>query len=105
MLAVNGALLYFLGLALDGFSIAGDLTAYLIGAAVLTGLNIIVKPIFQIITTPLRWVTLGLSNIVIYMTIIWIADAVLSQLTITNFSALFTASILIGIANAILLKI
>ena len=102
ILTLNGALLYFLGRTLNGFSIVGDLTTYLIGAGVLTGLNLIVKPILKIITLPLRWATLGLFNIVIYVALIWIADQLLPQLTIANFSALITASLVIGIANAIL---
>ena len=101
-LTLNGALLYVLGRNLNGFLIVGGLETYIFSAAVLTGLNLVLKPFLKIITLPLRLITFGFFNIVIYIALIWIADQLLLRLTITNFSALIIASLVIGIANAIL---
>ena len=100
-IAINGILLYVLAKNLQGFYFSGDLKTYLIGALVITALNLILKPIIKLLTTPLRWITLGLFNIVIYIGILWLADRLLPELIVQGFLPLMVASVVIGIANTI----
>lgn len=99
---LNGGALYLAKIYLPGFILTGGIETLAIGASVLAALNIFVRPILRAVSSPLIWLTLGLFNIVIHVAILWMADQVLTQLTITKFSALFWASIIVAIANTII---
>ena len=97
---LNGAALYVSRLYLPGFLLVGGLETLAVGSAVLTLLNIFVRPVLRLISTPLIWITFGLFNIIIHILILWFADQLLTQLTITDLKTLFFASIIIAIANS-----
>lgn len=67
----------------------------------LTALNIFLKPVLKFVTTPLRWLTLGLFSLVIHVFILWLADKILIQLTIQGILTLFISSIIIAILNTV----
>jgi len=98
---LNGAALYVSRLYLPGFLLVGGLETLAVGATVLTLLNIFVRPVLRLISTPLIWITFGLFNIIIHILILWFADQLLTQLTITDLKTLFFASIIIAIANSL----
>lgn len=95
--ALYGAMYYFPAFRLDG-----GIAALAVSALVLTLLHSIVRPIFRLIATPVVWLTLGLFNIVINMTLLWIADQMLAQLAISDLTTLFWVSLIIAIANSLL---
>ncbi len=97
--ALNGGALYIARIYVPGFLLVGGLDTLAIGGLVLAILNTFVRPILRVISTPLLWITFGLFNIVIHIAILWIADQLLTQLTITNFWGLFWAAIIVAIAN------
>lgn len=96
---LNGLALWVAGTYLDGFSLSGGPAALIIASFVLTLLNTCVRPILKLITFPLIWLSFGLFNIVINMTILWLADQFLTQVTIAGISTLFFASLIISVAN------
>ena len=98
-IVLNGAVLYFAQKFFPGFVLAAGWDVLIIGALVLATLNIFVRPVLKIITTPLIWITLGLFNLVINMLILWMTDQILLQLTITDLKTLFLVSIITAIAN------
>lgn len=98
---LNGTALYVAQIYFTGFHITGGATALLAGALVLAILNSFIRPVLALISTPLIWLTLGLFHFVIHIIILWIADAILIQLTIDNIGTLFWVSIIIAIANAL----
>jgi putative membrane protein len=98
-IVLNGGALYISRLYLSGFILAGGFESLAVGALVLAVLNAFVRPILKLISTPLIWITFGLFNIIIHILILWFADQLLTQLTITDFKTLFFASIIVAIAN------
>jgi len=98
--ALNAAALWIAQKYITGFMLSGDLQSLAAGAAVLTILNVFLAPLLRLITTPLRWLTLGLFNIVINMAILYLADLLLPQLAISGLVPLFWTSLVVGVANA-----
>jgi len=97
---LNGVALYIVETYFPGFLLSGGLETLILGALVLALLNTFLRPILMLATLPLRWLTFGLFNIVIYGFILWLADLFLTQITITDYTTLFWASIIVAIANA-----
>lgn len=96
----NGAALWVARRYFPDFTLSGGAQSLLAGAAVLAVLNISVTPMLRIITTPLRWLTLGFFNIVINMAVLALADYLLPQLAIHGYATLFWTSCIIALANA-----
>ena len=94
-------ILYIGNKYIDGFSLDGGIKTLLLSAFFLAILSAVLQPIFRFISAPLRWLTLGLFNIVIYMTILWIGDKLLPSLSILSWKGLFLTSVLLAITHAI----
>lgn len=99
-IVLNGAALLIAQRYFPDFTLSGGTPSLLTGAVVLALLNIFVAPVLRIITTPLRWLTLGFFNIVINMAVLSLADYLLPQLTIHGYATLFWMSLIIALANA-----
>ncbi len=97
---LNGAALWLARKYFPGFMMAAGEEALVAGALVLALLNTFVRPILRLVTLPLRWITLGLFNIVINIAILALADYLLPQLTIQGFPTLFWTSLIVALANA-----
>ena len=97
---LNGVALYVATIYFPAFTLSGGILSLLIGAAVLTCLNLILRPVLRLISAPLVWLTLGLFNIVINMFLLWLADRFLAELIIQDIPTLFWVSIIIALANA-----
>ena len=95
-------ILYIGNRYIDGFSLEGGIQTLALSAFFLAILSAVLQPIFRFITTPLRWITLGLFNICIYMAILWIADRLLPSLSILSLKGLFITSVLLAIAHLII---
>lgn len=100
-MAINAAAIYIAKIYFPGFVLNGGVETILVGALILTILNIFVAPVLRLIATPLLWLTFGLFGIVINIIILWLADKFLTQLVITNISTLFWVSIIMALANAL----
>ena len=99
-IVINAVAIYIAKTYFSGFVLNGGLETILLGALVLTILNIFVAPVLRLVTTPLLWLTFGLFGIVINILILWLADKFLIALTITDLSTLFWVSIITAVANA-----
>jgi putative membrane protein len=62
-------------------------------------LNYFVKPILDLITLPLRIITLGLFSLIINMGIIWLADIFFPELIIKGIMPLFWTTIIVWLLN------
>lgn len=98
---MNGALLYVLTRVFSDFIIAEGLISFAVAAFVLTLLNIFVRPVLKLITFPLILLTFGLFNVVLYIVILYIADALTATLTIGSLSTLVWSALILGIFNSI----
>lgn len=100
-IVINAIVLYIAKVYFPGFILNGGMATLLVGALVLTILNIFVAPILRLVATPLLWLTFGLFGIVINILLLWFADQFLTQLTIVDVSTLFWVSIIVALANAL----
>jgi putative membrane protein len=79
-IAVNGLSLYATDQLTDIFSIEGGYKTILIAGLILGILNGILKPLLGLLTFPLKYMTLGLSTIVINIFIFVLADGLMEAL-------------------------
>ena len=77
--------LFLLTFFLDGVKVAGGFVSYLIGGIVLALLFIVVKPIINIISFPLRIITLGLFAFVINAILLYLLTLILPFVTVKAF--------------------
>ena len=99
-IVLNAGALYAAEYFFSGFILTGGLLTFTIGALFLALLFTLLRPLLKILFIPLVWITFGLFNIVISIFLLWIADAVLAEITITNFQTLFWVSFLFAIVNS-----
>jgi putative membrane protein len=91
--------LYLAQLWVSGFTVSGDWKSYLAAGIVLGILNLIVKPVLKIISTPLIIVSLGLFLIVINAIILWLTAQLTHFIIIENLVALLWATIIVAVVN------
>lgn len=100
-IAINAVTLYTAKIYFSGFVLSGGVETILVGALVLTILNIFIAPILRLIATPLLWLTFGVFGMVINILLLWFADKLLTQLAITDLTTLFWVSIMVAVANSL----
>jgi putative membrane protein len=72
-------------------------------AGILLGIgNTIIKPILNIITLPLRILTLGLSSFIISMGLVWATDVFFPELVIIGIVPLFWTTLVVWGVNMLL---
>lgn len=83
----------------------GGIDIVIIAGIILGLVNFFVKPILNIITLPLRMLTLGLFSLIINMFLVWLAVNILfpNELEITGITPLFWTTVIVWILNLILL--
>ena len=79
-----------------------DFTRAVIIAIVLAILNATLGRFLDFVTTPLRWITLGLFSLVVDAVVLMIAAHFLKGFTIKNFSWALLMAIFVAIANVFL---
>lgn len=79
-----------------------DFTRALILAVVLSLLNATIGKFLHFITTPLRWLTLGLFSIVVDAVVLMIAAHFLKGFTVKNLSWAILLALFVAVANVIL---
>ncbi|MDP2641296.1 MAG: phage holin family protein [Candidatus Yanofskybacteria bacterium] len=80
---------------LENVTFTGSLQALALAGAVLAAANILLKPILNLITLPLRVLTLGLSGILVNMALVLGIDILFPELTISGILALFWTTLLV----------
>lgn len=90
---------YLPGIKVDSFWFA------MLIAAVLTIVNIFIKPIVKLLTFPINLFTFGLFNLVINFEILIGTAYLIPQFQIENYLSGFIASIIIAVSYCILKKI
>ncbi|MBI3968996.1 MAG: phage holin family protein [Chloroflexi bacterium] len=74
-------------------------TALAIFAAVLAGLNLFVRPVLLLITTPLRCLTFGLFTLVLNALIFWFAASLVSGIFVSGFGGAFLAALVVTLVS------
>ena len=80
---------------IPGVEFAGSWQILILAGIVLGLINFFIKPVFKIITLPLRIFTFGLFSLVINMGMVWIVARLFPQLEISTILSLFLASVII----------
>ncbi len=93
--------LYLAHLWVAGFAVSGGWLGYLLAGLVLGLLNLIVKPVLKIISTPLIIISLGLFLLVINAVILWLAAQLTHYIIIENLIALLWATLIMAVVNFI----
>lgn len=83
---INAVALYVLTVIVPAFKISGGLNSFLTAGATLTVLNILVKPILNLLLLPINLLTLGFFRWVSSVSIIWMLSKLTPGLSITNYS-------------------
>lgn len=86
----------------DGFKIESVYIDFLMAAAVFTLLNVFIKPIFKLIFGPIIIITLGLGIILVNAFILYLLDFFSDGVNIEGLTALFYATLIIGLVNIII---
>ena len=101
-LIISALAVFVTSFLLPGVHIDGALTALLV-AAVLSLLNIVVKPILVILTIPITVVTLGFFLLVINAVLILLTSKLLSPgFHVDSFWVAFFFSLVLSLVNAVL---
>ena len=85
-----------------GFPLTAAWQVFVLLGLVLTLLNYFLKPFLNLITLPLRILSLGIISLFISMLMIWILDLVFKELIISSLVALFWTTLIIWGANLII---
>lgn len=96
----NSLAIYLAAYLMEGVDVASIGIAFIAGA-VLTLVNMIVKPILVILTLPLTIVTLGLFYFVVTAVCLWLAAALVPGFVLRGVLSAIFAAILVGITSAI----
>lgn len=88
-----------------GFVVNGKWKEFIIAGFVLGLLNLIVKPILKLISTPIIILTLGIFSLIINGFLLWLVSYLLDFVNIQTASALIWATIIITLANLILTSV
>lgn len=90
---VAGEIIHF------GIKISQDWQALIFIGIVLGLINFFIKPILNLITLPLRILTLGLFSFFLEMLIIWILDLIFPEFKISGIVSLFWTSFIVWFLN------
>jgi putative membrane protein len=85
-----------------GIKFTQDWQILILIGIVLGLINFFIKPILNLITLPIRILTLGLFSLVINMAIIFFLDIIFIELDISGISSLFFTTLIVGILNLLL---
>ena len=100
---VSAIFLYVLSLLFRGIVIDNAFAAF-IAAVVLGLINVTLKPILQVISLPITFLTLGLFYLVINGLLLMLVSAVVPGFYISGFVTAFFASIMLSLLNAVFVR-
>ena len=85
-----------------GISLTKEWQLYVLLAVILGLLYHVAKPILDILTLPLKIITLGVFSMIINLSLVWTVDLIFNELYIPLWLPLFYTSLLISTCNILL---
>lgn len=98
---VNALAIFLADYLIAGIIFVGPWYTLLIAGLVLGIINVLVKPILKVLTSPLIFISLGLFSLVINIALLWLVTVFVPELTIIGFWAYFWGALVIAIVNTI----
>ena len=92
--------LYVLSFLFRGVEIS-TLFAAIVAAAVLGIISVTVKPLMQIISIPITFLTLGFFYLVVNGLMLWLVSAIVPGFHISGFWTAFFAAIVLSLLNSV----
>lgn len=90
---------YLPGVKVDNFAFA------MLVAAILTAINVFIKPIIKFIAIPINIFSFGLFNFVINLGILYLVSFIIPQYNLNNFFSAFLSSIIIAVSYCLIKNI
>jgi len=87
---------------LENVSFTGSLFVLGQAAVVLGVANAFLKPVLNLLTLPIRILTLGLSSLIINVAFVWLLDIIFPELVISGIVPLLETTIIVWILSTIL---
>lgn len=98
---INMLAVYLSVTVIPGFSAPLELYPLLIISLILTGLNMVIKPLLNLLLTPIAWLTFGLSALVVNLGMLYVLDYLREDVIINGLVPLVLGTLLISIVNLI----
>lgn len=100
---LNTVIFLVLGNFLQGFHVDNWQTAIL-GAVILSFLNVIIRPIINILSIPITLLTLGLFYFVINGLMIWMTSFLVAGFYVNSFGQAILVALILSIVNSLVSK-
>ena len=100
---IVGILGIWLATGIPGVNFEGSISSLVLAGFTLGVINFAIKPVLNILTLPLKIITLGIFSLFLNIAIIWVIDVLILGRIFTLFP-LFLTTIIIWILNIILVK-
>jgi putative membrane protein len=84
---------------IPGVEFTGSNQQLLLAGLILGILNAILKPLLNLVTFPIRILTLGLSGLIINLLMVWALELVFSELSFIGFLPLFWTTLIIWLVT------
>jgi len=100
----NAIALLLLSVYLPDISLLPDPLAITILSATLAAINLIIRPIFRLLLSPIIFITLGAASFALNAAILYALDFVSDTLTINSIRELLIATVVIWLINSVLVS-
>jgi len=102
MFLANGLAIYLASLSVQGVMVSQTIEGFAITAAVLTLINLVIRPIVRLALGPILLLTLGLGSILVNAVTIFILDIALTTITIEGLTSLLALALIVSISNLVI---
>jgi len=97
----NGLAIFLADYLVPGFIFEGDILTLAIAGLILGLINVFIRPILKLISTPLIVLSLGLFTLAINMALLWLLEYFVPELTIAGFWTYLWGSLIISAINLV----
>ncbi|MDP2926925.1 MAG: phage holin family protein [bacterium] len=87
-----------------GVNVLGDWKTFVLIGTVLGAVNFFLRPLLNVLTLPLKILTLGLFGFIVNMLLVWLVDIAFTELVITGIVPLFWTTVIIWLVIFALTK-
>lgn len=98
---INGLAIFLADYLVPGFIFEGDILTLAIAGLILGLINVFIRPILKLISTPLIILSLGFFTLAINMALLWLLEYFVPELTITGFWTYLWGSLIISMVNLV----
>ena len=98
----NGLALYVANFYIPNFSISLQLESFVIAVALLSAINLFIKPMVKLALGPILLLTLGLGSVLVNAVTIFLLDLISAAVTIDGLVTLLVIAVVVSAFNIVL---